>query len=39
MAGGDGEIVPDDYGEIVRKNDAPRAERAEKAGAGHAGIL
>lgn len=39
MPGGDGEIVPDDRGELVRENDAPRAERAEKAGAGHVGIL
>jgi hypothetical protein len=39
MPGGDGEIVPDDYGELVRENDALRVERAEGAGAGHAGIL
>ena len=39
MPGGDGETVPDDNGELVRENDTPRAERAEKAGAGHASIL
>jgi len=39
MTGGDGETVADDYGELVRENDALRAECAERAGAGHGGIL
>jgi hypothetical protein len=35
MSGGDGESVPDDYGKLVRENDAFCAEGAEMADADH----